>query len=107
MRWKHIDAISQGNVPPVVAPPNVVYTWGHESYVEQFEQPLQEIFQQRCRNLQEVDMDAKDKFLMFFPLGQKGRDNGTTAGPPASDANVKFLMFFRLGQRDNGHRTLR
>ena len=55
---KHIDAISQGDVPPVVIPPNVVYTWGHESYVEQFEQPLQEIFQQRCRNLQEVDMDA-------------------------------------------------
>ena len=96
---KHIDAISQGNVPPVVIPPNVVYTWGHESYVEQFEQPLQEIFQQRCRNLQEVDMDARTRRLSTTsPAGASSGASRTRSGPSASSCHLRAAAACHAGR---------
>ena len=55
-----IEEISQGDVPPVVIPPDVVYSWGHETYLPSFEQPLHGIFSQRRRSLCEMEMDEPD-----------------------------------------------
>ena len=55
-----IEEISQGDVPPVVIPPDVVYSWGHETYLPSFEQPLRGIFSQRRRSLCAIDMDEPD-----------------------------------------------
>ena len=52
-----IEEISQGDVPPVVIPPDVVYSWGHETYLPSFEQPLRGIFSQRRH-----ESDSKDYY---------------------------------------------
>ena len=39
-------------------PPDVVYTWGHETYLPSFEESLPRIYATRRQHLKEIDMDA-------------------------------------------------
>ena len=85
-----IEAISQGDVPPVVIPPDVVYDWGHETYLPSFEQPLRALFGQRRRSLCEVDMDAA-------PLDSLAWLHGTWGVTGERAAEGQLLSFASCG----------